>query len=277
MLRSTCIHRFFPFIHDRSETVAEELTHLKAKMEEMYAENRQLRLAAAGQNTPLDSDQPASEPDGSPSSDSPLPTVEQIELERREEERKARLLQTLDLLDRTDSHTDLQLSTNNHTDKFRSARSEENNTLKKTQREITGDFGKLNKRREQELWDELFGPESGVRSPKTNSNSQATRAHAGLSAKTGVRQAEPNKSRMTAVKLDAQKRQDMFGRIKPRAGEYKQPVLNHGKGMKQASLLPAIPGLTEPIETHPRRMHPKYAQQRSMPDEDDSDFEEFHA
>ncbi|KAF8567367.1 hypothetical protein P879_05719 [Paragonimus westermani] len=260
-----------------SETVAEELTHLKAKMEEMYAENRQLRLAAAGQKTPVDSDRSANEPNSPLSSDLPPPTVEQIELKHQEEERKARLLQTLDLLDRTDSQANFHSSTNNHTDKFRSARSEENNGTNETQREITVDFGKLNKRREQELWNELFGPESGMKSPKTNSNSQINRAHAGLSAKTAVRQVEPNKSRMNAVKQDAQQRRDMFGRVKPRVGEYKQPVLNHGKGTKQASLLPAIPGLTEPVEVHPRRMHPKYAQQRSMPDEDDSDFEEFHA
>ncbi|KAF6767758.1 hypothetical protein AHF37_07914 [Paragonimus kellicotti] len=140
---STFANRYALFDNQQtSETVVEELTHLKAKMEEMYAENRQLRLAATGQKTPLDSDQPASEPDGSSPVDSPLPTIEQIELERREEERKARLLQTLDLLDRTDSHTDFQLSTNNHIDKFQSARSEENNRTKETQREITGDFGK---------------------------------------------------------------------------------------------------------------------------------------
>ncbi|TGZ58858.1 hypothetical protein CRM22_009408 [Opisthorchis felineus] len=203
--------------------------------------------------------------------------------DEKELERKTRLLMTLEKLDERVADTfpqsiqRLPSLTGSEQDEYRIGFESMLHEPSKSQVEKEERMEvKFDKRREQELWEELFGssaPEN-IAEKKTAPRIPITRA---------VKQVNDNSGSFTKLaesKRTAQQRRNEFGTPIKRL-----PDTNPSRGRtsnctpappKQSTSIPTLPGLNESKQIQSGRIHPKYAPVRPFRDDDDDDSELEH-
>ncbi|KER22249.1 hypothetical protein T265_09615 [Opisthorchis viverrini] len=203
--------------------------------------------------------------------------------DEKERERKTRLLMTLEKLDERVADTFSQsiqrlpsLTGSEQDEKRIGFESMPYEPSKRQAGKVEQMEVKFDKRREQELWEELFGsiaPENSTEK-KTATRIPITRA---------VRQANENSGNFTKLaesKRTAQQRRSEFGTPVKRLPDTKPSRGRTGNCThappKQLTSIPTLPELTESNQTQSGRIHPKYAPVRPFRDDDDDDSELEH-